>query len=183
MKYSTRPKNARDRSPKVKRSSLFNFQKHHRPQPVTVFAKVQQCSRPLAASAQPTSYVVVDDQQPGTFRQMIFNPPSVAPSQQDSITLLDYPVSLVLFQVCFSISKWTHPIHFHPLNFQLQPAPSPVPLPFIMNIQDLPASPASRVRVSQNSGLASTSLTKTGPSQGHLNLPKTINKLHVCPKT
>ena len=33
-------------------------------EPVTVIAKVQQPSRPSSASAQPTSYVVVDDQQP-----------------------------------------------------------------------------------------------------------------------
>ena len=52
-------------------------------QPVTVIAKVQQPSGPPSSSAQPTSYVVVDDQQPGTARQMIFNPPSVAPSQQE----------------------------------------------------------------------------------------------------
>ena len=32
VKYSTRPKNARDRSPKVKRSPHIKFQKHHRPQ-------------------------------------------------------------------------------------------------------------------------------------------------------
>ena len=53
-------------------------------QPVTVIAKLQQPSGPPSSSAQPTSYVVVDDQQPGTSRQMIFNPPSVAPSQQES---------------------------------------------------------------------------------------------------
>ena len=52
-------------------------------QPVTVIAKVQQPSRPSSASAQPTSYVVVDDQQPGTSRQMTFDPPSVAASQQE----------------------------------------------------------------------------------------------------
>ena len=51
--------------------------------PVTVIAKVQQPSRPSSASAQPTSYVVVDDQQPGTSRQMIFNPPLVTPSPQE----------------------------------------------------------------------------------------------------
>ena len=50
-------------------------------QPVTVIAKVQQPSRSSSASAQPTSYVVVDDQQPGTSRQTIFNPPSGAVSQ------------------------------------------------------------------------------------------------------
>ena len=48
-------------------------------EPVTVIAKVQQPSRPSSASAQPTSYVVVDDQQPGTSRQILFNPHSVAP--------------------------------------------------------------------------------------------------------
>ena len=52
-------------------------------QPATVIAKVQQPSRPLSVSAQPTSYVVVADQQPGTSRQMIFIPPSVAASQQE----------------------------------------------------------------------------------------------------
>ena len=35
-------------------------------QPATVIAKVQQPARPSSASAQPTPYVVVDDQQPGT---------------------------------------------------------------------------------------------------------------------
>ena len=45
-------------------------------QPATVIAKVQHPSRPSSASTHPTSYVVVDDQQPGTStRQMIFNPP------------------------------------------------------------------------------------------------------------
>ena len=43
-------------------------------QPVTVIAKVQQPSGPSSPSAQPTCYVVVDDQQPGTSRQMIFQP-------------------------------------------------------------------------------------------------------------
>ena len=32
VKYSTRSKNTRDRSPKVKRSPQINFHKHHRPQ-------------------------------------------------------------------------------------------------------------------------------------------------------
>ena len=52
-------------------------------EPVTVIVKVQQPPRPSSASAQPTSYVVVDDQQTGISRQMIFNPPSVAASQQE----------------------------------------------------------------------------------------------------
>ena len=52
-------------------------------EPLTVVAKVQQPSTPSSASSQPTSYVVVDDQQPGTSRKTIFNPPSDAPSQQE----------------------------------------------------------------------------------------------------
>ena len=43
-----------------------------------------------------------------------------------------------------------------------------------MNIQDLPASPASRVSPNQR-----ISRTKHGPFKGHPNLPKTINNLHV----
>ena len=42
-------------------------------EPVTVIAKVQQPSRPSSASAQPTSYVVVDDQQPGPAFQPTFS--------------------------------------------------------------------------------------------------------------
>ena len=57
-------------------------------EPVTVIAKVQQQQpqRPSSSSlsTQPaTSYVVVDDQHPGTSRQMIYNPSSAATSQQD----------------------------------------------------------------------------------------------------
>ena len=58
-------------------------------QPATVIAKVQQPPRP--ASAQPASFLVVDDQQPGTSRQLMFtmspakpaNPPSVGSGQQE----------------------------------------------------------------------------------------------------
>ena len=42
-------------------------------QPTTVIPKVQQPSRPSSVSEQPTSYVVMDDQQSGTSRHMIFN--------------------------------------------------------------------------------------------------------------
>ena len=59
-------------------------------QPATVIAKVQQPSRPSSASAQLAFFLVVDDQQPGTSRQLMFtlspsktvNPPSVASGQQ-----------------------------------------------------------------------------------------------------
>ena len=59
-------------------------------QPATVIAKVQQPSRPSSASAQLAFFLVVDDQQPGTSRQLMFtlspsktvNPPSIASGQQ-----------------------------------------------------------------------------------------------------
>ena len=140
-------------------------------EPVTVIVKVQQPSRPSSASAQPTSYVVVDDQQPGTSRQMIFNPPSVAPSQQEESQHNTSGLSS-LFAVCFSISRWTHQSHFHPLNFNT-PVPSST-----HHEQSRPPSQSSQ-QSAQISGLPHTSRTKPGPFKGHPNLPKTINKLHV----
>ena len=95
-----------------------------------------------------------------------------------STTLLDFPVSLQRFPVCLHISRWTHHSHFHPFNFNQHRHQCHLPL--IMNSQDLPASPASRVRVSPNQRISCTSHTKPGPSQGHPNHPKTINKLQVC---
>ena len=61
-----------------------------------LIAKVQQPPRPSSASAQPTSYVVVDDQQPGTSRQMLFNHLQLHlhNRRKVSTTLLNYPVSL-----------------------------------------------------------------------------------------
>ena len=55
------------------------------------YQQVQHPSRPSSASAQPTSYLFVDDQKPGTLRQLMFslsptktiNPPSVAAVQQE----------------------------------------------------------------------------------------------------
>ena len=113
MKYSTRPKTARERSPQVNtyqlpeatqatagRKHIFTIPdtqpvsipvvQHTRiatSQPPTVITKVQQPSRPSSALAQPTFYAVVDEQQPGTSSQMIFNPPSVAASQQEESQL------------------------------------------------------------------------------------------------
>ena len=95
--------------------------------PVTVIAKVQQPSRPSSASAQPTSYVVVDDQQHGTSRQMIFNPPSVAVSQQEESQHNTSGLSS-LFGAIPSMLQYQQidtPQPFSPS--QLQPAPSPVP--------------------------------------------------------
>ena len=100
-----------------------------RTQPVTVIAKVQQPSRPSSASAQPTSYVVVDDQQPGTSRQMIFNPPSVAPSPQEESQHNTSGVSS-LFGAIPSVLQYQQmdtPQPFSPSQLQLQPELSQVP--------------------------------------------------------
>ena len=96
-------------------------------QPVTVIAKVQPSLGPPSSSAQPTSYVVVDDQQPGASRQMIFNPPSVAPSQQEESQHNTSGLSS-LFAAIPSVLTYQQmdiPQPFSPS--QLQPALSPVP--------------------------------------------------------
>ena len=109
-----------------------------------MIAKVQQPSRPSSASAQPTYYVVVDDQQPGTSRQMIFNPPSVAPSQQEKsqhntsgLSSLFGAIPSVLQMEALNFNQHRHQCH----------------LPLIMNSQDLPSSRASRVSPNQRISL------------------------------
>ena len=152
MKYSTRLKNTRDRSLQVNRSTHIKFQKHHSPQqdgnmyspsqklnqspfqleqtttgqPVTVIAKVQQPSGPSSSSAQPTSYVVVDDQQPGTSRRMIFNPTSVEPSQQEESQHNTSGLSSLFAAIpsVLAYQQMDTPQPFSPS--QLQPALSPV---------------------------------------------------------
>ena len=118
-------------------------------QPATVIAKVQQPSRPSSVSAEPTSYIVVDDQQPGTSRQMIFNPPSVAASQQQESQHNTSGLSSLFgaFPSVLQYQKVDTPQPFSPS--QLQPAPSPVPSSIIKNSQDLPAS-----RVGPNQGIS-----------------------------
>ena len=101
----------------------------------TVIAKVQQLSRPSLVSAQPTSYLVVDDQQPGTSRQLMFslsptktvNPPSVAAVQQEECQHNTSGLSS-LFGGIPSILQYQQIDTPQPfLPSQLQPAPSPVP--------------------------------------------------------
>ena len=146
-------------------------------QPAKVIAKVQQPSRPSSVSAQPTSYVVVDDQQPGTSRQMIFNPPSVAALQQEESQHNTAGLSS-LFGAIPSLLQYQQidtPQPFSPS--QLQPALSPVPSSTHQEQSRLPSQ--SSQQSAQNSGLARTSRTQTSPSKGHLNLPKTIKNLNV----
>ena len=94
-------------------------------EPVTVIAKVQQPPRP--SSAQPTSYVVVDDQQPGTSRQMLFNTPSVAASQQEESQHNASGLSSLFAAIpsVLTYQQMDTPQPFSPS--QLQPALSPVP--------------------------------------------------------
>ena len=104
-------------------------------QPATVIAKVQQPSRPSSASAQPASFLVVDDQQPGTSRQLMFtlnpsktvNPPSVASGKQEESQHNTSGLSR-LFGGIPSVLQYQQnetPQPFSPS--QLQPALSPVP--------------------------------------------------------
>ena len=101
-------------------------------EPVTVIAKVHQQQPPRPSCSSPstqptTSYVVVDDQQPGSFRQMIYNCPSVAPSQQEESQHNTSGLSS-LFSGIPSVIKYQQiytPQPFSPS--QLQPALSPVP--------------------------------------------------------
>ena len=96
-------------------------------QPATGIGKVQQPPRPASTSPQPASFLVVDDQQPGTSRQLMFtlSPGKTVnhlPLHQDSretvnTTLLDCQASLEGFQVYYSTSRSTHRNHLHPLNF------------------------------------------------------------------
>ena len=124
---------------------------------------------PPSLSAQPTSYVVVDDQQPGTSRQMIFNPPSVAPSQQEESQHNTSGLSS-RFTAISSVLTYQ----------QMDTPPPPVPS-FTHHEHSRPPSQSSQQSKSaQISGLARTSRTKPGPFQGHPNCPKTIIKLHVC---
>ena len=102
-------------------------------QPAIVIAKVQQPLRPV--SAQPVSFRVVDDQQPGPSRQLMFtlspaktvNPPSVASGQREDSQHNTSGLSS-LFGGIPSILQYQQidtPQPFSPS--QLQPALSPVP--------------------------------------------------------
>ena len=96
------------------------------PQSSTVIANVQP-PRSALVSSYLASFLVLDDQQPGPSRQLmfalsptkIFNPPSVTSGQQKTVntTLLDDQVFSEVFHLYCSTSRSTHHNHFHPLNF------------------------------------------------------------------
>ena len=139
-------------------------------QPATVNAKVQQPSRPSSTSAQPTSYVVVDDQQPGT---------SVTASQQEESQFNTSGLSS-LFGAIPSVLQYQQidtPQPFSPS--QLLPAPSPVPSSTHQE-QSRPPSQSSQQSQPKSADYPAQ-VTPNGPSKGHPNLPKTIIQL-LLPK-
>ena len=91
---------------------------------LTVIAKVQQPPRPSSVSAQPTSCVVVDDQQPGTSRQMIFNPPVPSPQEESQHNTSGLSSLFGAIPSVLQYQQMDTPQPFSPS--QLQPAPSPV---------------------------------------------------------
>ena len=131
-------------------------------QPATVIAKVQQPSRPSSVSEQPTSYIVVDDQQLGTSRLMIFNPTSVAASQQEESQHNTYGLSSV-FGAIPSVLQYQQidtPQPFSPS--QLQPASSPVPSSTHQE-QSRPSSQSSQQRWPKSADSHQTSPSNNFP--------------------
>ena len=104
------------------------------PQPPTVIAKVQP-HRSSSASLQPASFLVVDDQQSGLSRQLMFalsptktlNPPSVASGQQEDSQHNTSGLSS-LFRSIPSVLQYQQIDTPQPFSLsQLQPAQLPVP--------------------------------------------------------
>ena len=113
-------------------------------QPVTLIVKVEQQLGSPSSTQPATSYIVVDDQQPETSRQMIFNPPSVAPSHQEETQHNTSGLSS-LFGAIPSVLPYQQIDTPHPFSpYQFQPAPSPVP----SSTHHEQSSPASTDRVS-----------------------------------
>ena len=110
---------------------------------------------------------------------MIFNPPSVAASQQEESQHNTSGLSS-FFGAIPSVLQYQQidtPQPFSPS--QLQPAPAPVPSSTHQEQSRLPASPASRF--SPNQRISPHKSHQTGPSKGHPNLPKPIIQL-LLPK-
>ena len=148
-------------------------------EPVTVIAKVQQPPRPSSSSpsTQPvTSYVVVDDQQPGPSRQMIYNSPSVAPSQPEEI--IQY---LCGYSKCSTVSADRHTTATFTLSTSTSTFTSAIYHSSRTVKTSQPVQPAQS-ESAQISGLVHTRCTKPGPFKGHPNLPKTINNCNVSQK-
>ena len=144
VEYSTTSKNTRDRSqlkglklqfliPDTQHVSTQAVQPSQvaAPQLPTVIVKFQP-QRSSSASSQPAYFIVVDYQQPGPSRQLMFalsptktfNPPSVASkdSQHNTSGLSSLFGSIPSI---LQLQQMDTPKPFSPS--QLQPAPSPVP--------------------------------------------------------
>ena len=129
------------------------------PQPPTVIAKLQP-QRSSSASSQPASFLVVDDQQSGPSRQLIFalSPTKTLTRHRSpdklktvSTTVQNYQVFSGVFHLYCSIIRMTHHNHAHPLNFNQHRHQCILPLS--KNKQDFSASPANRVSPNQQISL------------------------------
>ena len=152
-------------------------------EPVTVIANVQQPTRPSSASAQPTSYIVVDDQQPRTSRQLLFNPHSVAPPQQEE-SQHNTSGSSSLFAVIPSVLTYQQmdtPQPFSPSQLQLAPSPVPSsthheqsrpPSQFSQQRQSQPKSADLPIQVTPNLALLRTTRNVHKQLTSYLSVPK-----------
>ena len=128
------------------------------PNLATVIAKVQQPQRSASASSQPASLIVVDDQQPGPSRQLMFalsptktfNLPSVACGQQEDSQHNTSGLAS-LFESIPSILQYQQINTLQPFSpSQLQAAPSPLPTTTQQEQARPPPSDSPGSRVSPN---------------------------------
>ena len=117
-----------------------------------------------------------NDQQPGTPRQMIFNPPSVAASHQEERQHFRIIQSLWSYSKCATVSSDGHTTAIFTLSTSNSTVTSAI---FHSSWTVTTSQPVHPAESAQISGLACTSRTKTSPSKGHSNHPQTINKLNV----
>ena len=145
--YSTRSKNARDRSPQVNRSPHFNFQKQHRlQQDVNTYhiristsfhsscvASTDSHNTACHSDCQSTATIKAfnsnflfscEEQQPGTSRHMIFNLQlQLHNRRKHNISGLSSH-----FEAIPSVLQYQQIDTLQPFSpSELQPAPSPVP--------------------------------------------------------
>ena len=109
---------------------------------------------------------------------MIFNPPSVAASQQEESQHSTSGVSSLFGSIpkCATVPADRHTTAI----FTLSTSTSIVTSAILHSSRTIKTSqPVQPAESAQISGFARTSHTKTGPSKGHPNLPKTINNLNV----
>ena len=206
LKYSTRPKNARDRSPKVKRSPHINFQKHHRPQQdVNTYSPywiLNQSPFQLTCAAYTDSHrraCYSDCHSTATIKAFIsvstanflcscgwptawdfqtddFQPTFSCTTGGKSAQHFWIIQSLCSDSQCASVSADGHTTAIFTFSTSTSTVTSVI---FHSSWTVKTSQPVQPAESAQISGLARTSSTKPGPFKAHPNLPKTINKLHI----